>query len=88
MGTWVVVSADVIADDPELAEWVEQSLRGVRAAPPPKKPSRRETSVAVKPKRVAKKAAEEESRGQEAVGAPETRRETVAKKSSRRGPGR
>jgi TfoX/Sxy family transcriptional regulator of competence genes len=36
MGNWVVVPADVIADDPELAEWVEKSLRGVRAAPAPK----------------------------------------------------
>jgi len=30
MGTWVVVSADVIADDPELTEWLRRGLRGVR----------------------------------------------------------
>jgi TfoX/Sxy family transcriptional regulator of competence genes len=30
MSTWVVVSADVIADDPELSEWVQKGLRGVR----------------------------------------------------------
>ena len=29
MGTWLVVAADVIADDPELAEWVERGLRAV-----------------------------------------------------------
>jgi TfoX N-terminal domain len=28
MGTWVVVPADAVADDPELADWV---ARGVRA---------------------------------------------------------
>ncbi|HVZ77909.1 MAG TPA: TfoX/Sxy family protein [Gemmatimonadaceae bacterium] len=27
MGTWVVVSADAIADDPELADWVRRGLR-------------------------------------------------------------
>lgn len=30
MSTWVVVSADVIADDPELVEWLRRGLRGVR----------------------------------------------------------
>jgi TfoX/Sxy family transcriptional regulator of competence genes len=29
MSTWVVVSADAIADDPELGEWVERGLRGI-----------------------------------------------------------
>ena len=29
MSTWVVVSADAIADDPELDEWVERGLRGI-----------------------------------------------------------
>jgi len=29
MGTWVVVSADAIADDPELNEWVRRGLRGI-----------------------------------------------------------
>lgn len=36
MSTWVVVSADVVADDPDMAEWVALGLRGVRSAPPPK----------------------------------------------------
>jgi len=30
MSTWLVVSPDVIADDPELAEWLARALRGVR----------------------------------------------------------
>jgi hypothetical protein len=30
MGTWVVVSGETVADDPELAEWVGRGLRGVR----------------------------------------------------------
>ena len=30
MTTWVVVAADVVADDPELAEWVASGLRAVR----------------------------------------------------------
>jgi TfoX/Sxy family transcriptional regulator of competence genes len=30
MSTWLVVSADTIADDPELAEWLRRALRGVR----------------------------------------------------------
>jgi len=30
MSTWVVVEADVIADDPELTEWLRKGLRGVR----------------------------------------------------------
>lgn len=30
MTTWVVVSADVIAEDPELTEWVRLGLAGVR----------------------------------------------------------
>jgi TfoX/Sxy family transcriptional regulator of competence genes len=29
MGTWVVVPGDRVADDPELAEWVERGLRGI-----------------------------------------------------------
>ena len=29
MGTWVVVSADRIADDPELAEWVQRGFRAI-----------------------------------------------------------
>lgn len=30
MSTWVVVSAETVADDPELAAWVERGLRAVR----------------------------------------------------------
>ena len=30
MSTWLVVAPEVIADDPELAEWVERGLRAVR----------------------------------------------------------
>ncbi len=30
MSTWVVVASDVIADDPELAEWLRRGLRAVR----------------------------------------------------------
>ena len=30
MGTWVVVPPDVIADDPELEEWVRRGLRAIR----------------------------------------------------------
>lgn len=32
MGTWVVVRGEVVADDPELMEWVRTGLRGVRSA--------------------------------------------------------
>ncbi|GLC23616.1 TfoX/Sxy family protein [Roseisolibacter agri] len=30
MGTWLVVSAESVADDPELQEWVARGLRTVR----------------------------------------------------------
>lgn len=30
MSTWVVVAPDVIADDPELAEWLARGARAVR----------------------------------------------------------
>jgi TfoX/Sxy family transcriptional regulator of competence genes len=30
MGTWVVVDAEVIADDPELTDWIRRALRAVR----------------------------------------------------------
>ncbi len=30
MSTWLVVTADAIADDPELTEWLRRALRGVR----------------------------------------------------------
>ena len=29
LGTWVEVSGDVIADDPELRAWLEAGLRGI-----------------------------------------------------------
>lgn len=30
MSTWLVVPADAIADDPELQEWLQCALRGIR----------------------------------------------------------
>ena len=30
MSTWVVVDGEVVADDPELREWLERGLRAVR----------------------------------------------------------
>lgn len=30
MGSWVVVAADAIADDPELRDWVARGLRSLR----------------------------------------------------------
>jgi TfoX/Sxy family transcriptional regulator of competence genes len=30
MGTWLVVPADAIADDPELTDWVRRGLNGIR----------------------------------------------------------
>jgi hypothetical protein len=30
MSTWVVVPADLVADDPELAEWVGRGMRAIR----------------------------------------------------------
>ena len=30
MSTWLVVPADAIADDPELKEWLQRALRGIR----------------------------------------------------------
>ena len=30
MSTWVVVASDVVADDPELAEWVRRGLTAIR----------------------------------------------------------
>ena len=29
MGTWLVVDADAIADDPQLMEWLRRALRGL-----------------------------------------------------------
>ena len=30
MGTWLVVDADEIADDPQLTEWLQRGLRAIR----------------------------------------------------------
>ena len=30
MGTWLVVDANEIADDPELTEWLQRGLRAIR----------------------------------------------------------
>jgi TfoX/Sxy family transcriptional regulator of competence genes len=30
MSTWLVVAADAVADDPELADWLRRGLRAVR----------------------------------------------------------
>jgi TfoX/Sxy family transcriptional regulator of competence genes len=30
MGTWLVVAAEEIADDPELTDWLRRALRGIR----------------------------------------------------------
>ena len=30
MSTWLVVSSDAVADDPELGEWLRRALRAVR----------------------------------------------------------
>lgn len=30
MSTWVMVASEVVADDPELADWVSRGLRAVR----------------------------------------------------------
>lgn len=30
MSTWVVVAADALADDPQLADWVQRGVRAVR----------------------------------------------------------
>ena len=30
MGTWVVVPADAVADDPDLTDWVRRGLKGIR----------------------------------------------------------
>jgi TfoX/Sxy family transcriptional regulator of competence genes len=31
MSSWLVVSGDVVADDPELVEWVRRGLRAIHA---------------------------------------------------------
>ncbi|MEO7964630.1 MAG: TfoX/Sxy family protein [Gemmatimonadaceae bacterium] len=56
MGTWLVVPSDAVADDPELLEWVERGLRGVRAAPLTKRRARK-PAVEKAPAKMAKQAA-------------------------------
>jgi TfoX/Sxy family transcriptional regulator of competence genes len=59
MSTWLVVPQDLVADDPELAEWVELSLRGGRATPAAKKkPAKRPATAkkTSKPRSLSKKA--------------------------------
>ena len=67
MSTWVVVSADTIADDPELADWVALSLQGVRSAPASKVAKAPASKVAKAPAKKmlnapAKKATKKKSR--------------------------
>jgi hypothetical protein len=31
MGTWLLVGAEAVADDPELSEWLQRGLRAVRS---------------------------------------------------------
>ena len=64
MSTWLVVPQDLVADDPELADWVELALRGGRATPATRKKSSRSPATrpapakkkAPKPKTLARKA--------------------------------
>ena len=37
MSTWVVVPPDVIADDPELIEWLQRGIRALRSPTAKKK---------------------------------------------------
>ncbi|HEX7123487.1 MAG TPA: TfoX/Sxy family protein [Gemmatimonadaceae bacterium] len=37
MSTWVVVPTDLVADEPELEEWVRRAIRGGRARPTTRK---------------------------------------------------
>lgn len=45
MSTWVVVSGDVIAEDPALDEWVARGVRALREGPtkPARRSARRDT---------------------------------------------
>jgi hypothetical protein len=58
MGTWLLVMADVVADDPELAEWVALALQGVRSAPvqPVRTAKRVKSAKPVKAKRPSTRA--------------------------------
>lgn len=56
MSTWVVVAADAIADDPELAEWVALALQGVRSAPSPRAAKSAKVAKSGEPAKAAKAA--------------------------------
>jgi TfoX/Sxy family transcriptional regulator of competence genes len=53
MSTWLVVPQELVADDPELADWVALSLRGGRATPLAKKKPAGATKKPASPKRPA-----------------------------------
>ncbi|MCC6930227.1 MAG: TfoX/Sxy family protein [Gemmatimonadaceae bacterium] len=58
MGTWVLVPADIVADDPELAEWVAAALQGIRAVAPAKRaPAKRAPAKRAPTKRAPAKRA-------------------------------
>ena len=88
MGTWVVVAPDVVADDPELMEWVERALRGVRAASTVKRPATKRTTTkrpATKrpaTKRPARKAAAKRTTAQRPA-KPAAARKAPARKPAR-----
>ena len=49
MGTWLVVPAELVADDPELATWVARGLRGIRTPAAPKPRSKATSKAKAKP---------------------------------------
>ena len=64
MGTWVVVSDEIVAEDPELSTWVARGLRGVRApaAGSRKVAKRSKTARGPKKAKVVKRAAQQARR--------------------------
>lgn len=56
MGTWAVVHAEVIADDPELAEWVALGLQGMREGPAAGSGVSRKATSSTRSNRAAKSA--------------------------------
>ena len=57
MGTWVVVSDEVVAEDPELSAWVARGLRGVRTPAAPRVARKAKTAKKAKPAKKANAAA-------------------------------
>ena len=55
MSTWVVVADDVVADDPELAEWAARGLRGVREGAKGTKGTKGTKGIRSKPLRTGKR---------------------------------